>query len=293
MSIRTRERISFVLAVAPAIIAVTVVLWIPISQVVGYSFTDFDGFTGEARFVGLENYLRAFTDPAVGEVLVHTGIYTFFYVVVQLLIAFVLALGVSSGIRGVVAYRAVYFVPVVLSPVAVVFAWSFMFDANSGAINTLLREWGLDALTQNWLGNFDLALYSVITVDLWRSFGYYIVIFVAGLSTLPRETLEAARVDGASALQSLWWVTIPQLRLTFGLALVLALNGAFRAFDTVYLMTRGGPGTSTQLYMTKTFAEAFTNQNFGYGAALSVLLLAVLLAISSLQRRLTSDREDR
>lgn len=283
----TRSRLQFAVAVAPALIVVILVLWVPISQVIAYSFTNFDGFTGVAEFVGLRNYVRLLSDPAVGAALQHTAIYTFFYVVVQLVVAFMLALAVSAGIRGVLVYRSVFFIPVVVSPVAVVFAWSFLFDANSGAINTLLRSIGADALAQNWLGNFDLTLYSVITVDLWRTFGYYVVIFVAGLSTLPRETVEAARVDGANALQALWWVTIPQLRLTFGLAIVLALNGAFRAFDTVFLLTGGGPGNSTELYMTKTFDEAFTNQNFGYGAALATVLLVILLGVSALQRRLT------
>lgn len=287
MRTRTRSRLQFVAAVAPAVIVVVLVLWVPVTQVIAYSFTNFDGFTGVAEFVGFRNYARLFSDPAVWSALQHTAIYTFFYVVVQLVLAFLLALAVSAGIRGVLVYRSIFFIPVVVSPVAVVFAWSFLLDANSGAINTLFRSIGADFLAQNWLGNFDLALYSVISVDLWRTFGYYVVIFVAGLSTLPRETIEAARVDGANSVQTLWWVTIPQLRLTFGLAIVLALNGAFRAFDTVFLLTGGGPGTSTELYMTKTFDEAFTNQNFGYGAALATVLLIVLLAVSAVQRRLT------
>ncbi len=289
MRTRHRSRLEFLLATAPAVIAITVVLWVPISQVIVLSFTDYDGFTGGADPVGFDNYVRAFTDPAVAEATGHTLVYAFFYVVVQLIVAFAIALGVTRVLRGSSFYRSIFFIPGVLSPVAVVFAWSFLYDPEGGAINTMLRAVGLGSWAQDWLGSFDLALYSVIAVDLWRTIGFYVVIFVAGLATIPLEPQEAATVDGANAWQILWHVTIPQLRVTIGLAVILALNGAFRAFDTVFLLTRGGPGRATELYMTKTFGEAFTRQNFGYGAALAVLILLVLLILSALQRRATAE----
>ena len=282
----------FWLAVAPALILVVGLLIYPMGQVIGYSFTNFDGFTGVSDFIGLVNYRQLLSDPTVKQVLFHTMIYSFFYIVVQLLIAFGLALALSTRLRGSALYRSIYFIPVVVSPVAVVFVWSFMFDPSAGSINTLLRSIGLGALSQDWLGNYNLVLYSVITVDIWRNLGFFIVIFVAGLSTIPVEILEAGKVDGANAWQSLIHITIPQMRLTFGLAIVLAFNGALRAFDTVYLMTRGGPGNQTELYMTKTFKEAFTNQNFGYGSAMATLVLLLLLVIASIQQRLMNRTQD-
>lgn len=259
---------------------------------IGYSFTNFDGFTGSADFVGLANYLKLLRDPTVREVVAHTAIYSFFYIVVQLLIAFGLAVVLSAGLRASAVYRSVFFIPVVVSPVAVVFAWSFMFDPNTGSINAFLQAVGLGAFQQDWLGNYDLTLYSVIAVDIWRNLGFFIVIFVAGLSTVPVETQEAGKVDGANPWQSLIHITIPQMRLTFGLVVVLAFNGALRAFDTVYLMTQGGPGGQTELYMTKTFKEAFSKQNFGYGSAMAVVVLLLLLGIASIQHRLTTRSQD-
>lgn len=282
-----RLRVAFVVSIAPAVILTVALLWVPMASVVGFSFTDFDGFLGVGKFVGLDNYVRVFTDDGIAVVLGHTIIYTVFYLVVQLVLAFGLAIALTARIRFSSFYRSIFFIPVVVSPVAVVFVWSFLYDPNTGSINVFLRSVGLGAFAQNWLGNFDLALYSVILVDLWKSFGYFVVIFVAGLSTVPQDTLESARVDGAGWWSTLVWVTVPQLKLTFGLAIVLAMNGALRAFDTVYLLTHGGPGNATQLYMTQTFKEAFTNQKFGFGSAMAVLVLIVLLVVSAAQRRLT------
>jgi raffinose/stachyose/melibiose transport system permease protein len=185
-------------------------------------------------------------------------------------------------------YRAIFFAPMVISPVAIVFTWSFMYDPTSGTFNTILRNIGLGGLAQDWLGNYDLALYSVILVDLWSGLGFNIVIFLAGLSTIPSEILEAARVDGARGWKTLRYITLPLMIPSIGLVLVLAINGALRAFDTVYLMTKGGPGNSTQLYMTQVFQEGLVNNNFGYASAMAVLVLIVLIVIAAVQNKLNN-----
>jgi raffinose/stachyose/melibiose transport system permease protein len=195
----------------------------------------------------------------------------------------------ERAIRGAAFYRAAFFLPVVVSSVAVAFTWSFMFDPNTGSINTFLRGVGLDALAQDWLGNYDLALFSVIAVDLWRNVGFSVVIFIAGLGTIPSETIEAAKIDGAGPISMLRHITIPLMRPTILLVAVLAVNGALRAFDTVYLMTGGGPGTQTELYMTLAFDKAFVNRQFGLSSAMSILVVLVLVPIALLQSRLSSD----
>jgi len=185
-------------------------------------------------------------------------------------------------------YRAIFFAPMVVSPVAIVFTWQFMYDPSSGTINTLLESVGLGAFTQDWLGNYDLALFSVIIVDLWSGLGFNIVIFLAGLSTIPTEIIEAARVDGARGWRTMWNITIPLIVPAIGLVLVLSVNGALRAFDTVYLMTRGGPSDATELYMTQVFKEGLVDNNFGYASAMAVLVLIVLIAIAWAQQRLNA-----
>jgi raffinose/stachyose/melibiose transport system permease protein len=288
------DRGKFWLAVAPALGIFGLFTLVPMGSVVYYSFTNYNGFVGTPEFVGLKNFARIFSgDEAIMNALGHTAIYGFFYVIVQIVVAFLLAVLLERVVRGAGFYRASFFLPVVISSVAVAFTWSFMFDPNTGSINEILRAIGLGGLAQDWLGNYDLALFSVIAVDLWRNIGFSIVIFVAGLGTIPTETIEAARIDGAGRFSMLRHITVPLMRPTILLVAVLAINGALRAFDTVYLMTGGGPGTQTELYMTLAFDKAFVNRQFGLSSAMSILVVLVLIPIAILQSRLGGDEPAR
>lgn len=280
----------FWIAVAPALLLYAVFTVYPMAQVVVASFTDARGFTQPWSFLGLEQYGKIFdgSDPTFVKALQNTGIYAFFKIVVQTIVAFLIAVLLHRQLLLGNIYRAIFFAPMVISPVAIVFTWQFMYDPSSGTINTLLDTVGLGALAQDWLGNYDLALYSVIVVDLWSGLGFNIVIFLAALSTIPGEILEAARVDGARGWRTLWHITIPLIVPAIGLVLVLSINGALRAFDTVYLMTRGGPSDATELYMTQVFKEGLVDNNFGYASAMAVLVLVVLVGIAWAQQRLNA-----
>ncbi len=280
---------TFWIAVAPALILYTVFTVYPMGQVIVASFTDARGFNRAWEFVGADNFVRIFSgDPVLMEAIGNTAIYGFFKIIVQTILAFLIAVLLHRQLRLGNIYRAIFFAPMVISPVAIVFTWSFMYDPTTGTFNTLLRSIGLGGLAQDWLGNYDLALYSVILVDLWSGLGFNVVIFLAGLSTIPGEILEAAKVDGARGWKAMRFITIPLMIPSIGLVLVLSINGALRAFDTVYLMTRGGPGNSTQLFMTQVFQEGLVNNNFGYASAMAVLVLIVLIAIAAVQNRLNN-----
>ncbi|WP_424448390.1 carbohydrate ABC transporter permease [Microbacterium arborescens] len=279
----------FWVAISPALILYLVFTVYPMGQVVVASFTDARGFNRAWEFLGLDNFVRIFSgDPVLMEAVGNTAIYGFFKIVVQTVLAFLFAVLLHRQLRLGNIYRAIFFAPMVISPVAIVFVWSFMYDPTTGTFNTILRSLGMGGLAQDWLGNYDLALYSVILVDLWSGLGFNIVIFLAGLSTIPGEILEAAKVDGARGWKSLRFITLPLMIPSIGLVLVLSINGALRAFDTVYLMTRGGPGNSTQLYMTQVFQEGMVNNNFGYASAMAVLVIIVLIAIAAVQNRLNN-----
>jgi raffinose/stachyose/melibiose transport system permease protein len=280
---------NFWLAVAPAIAIYSVFTIWPIAQVVASSVTNASGFGGTPDLVGLDNFVEIFGgDPELVEAAVHTAIYAFFLVIVQTILAFFIAVLLNKKVRGSSIYRAAFFAPIVISPVAVVFTWSFMFDPTTGTINSALRDLGLGSLAQDWLGNYDLALYSVIIVDLWSGIGFSIVIFLAGLGTIPIEVTEAALVDGAGKWRTVTDITLPLMKPAFGLVAVLAINGALRAFNTVYLMTQGGPGNQTDLIMTRIFSEAFVRSHFGYASAIATLLVVVLVAVAAAQNRLDS-----
>ncbi|WP_368497609.1 carbohydrate ABC transporter permease [Herbiconiux sp. A18JL235] len=279
----------FLIAIAPALIIYTIFTIWPMLQVVFAAFTDARGFNRPAEFIGLDNFVRIFSgDPTLTKAIANTGIYAFFKVVVQTVLAFLIAVLLNRQLRLGNIYRAVFFAPIVISPVAIVFTWSFMYDPTNGTINSLLRDVGLGGLAQDWLGNYDLALYSVILVDLWSGLGFNVVIFLAGLSTIPAEINEAARVDGARGFKAMRHITIPLMIPSIGLVLVLSVNGALRAFDTVYLMTRGGPGDSTQLYMTEVFHQGLVANNFGYASAMALIVIVVLIVIAGAQNRLNN-----
>ncbi|WP_432483485.1 carbohydrate ABC transporter permease [Kineococcus esterisolvens] len=285
---------AFWLAVAPAVAVFGVFTVWPMLQVVGASFTNSRGFAGTVDFTGLENYRTIFSaDPTLVKAVTNTAVYAFFKIVVQTVAAFLIAVLLHRRLLLGNAYRAIFFAPMVISPVAIVFTWSFMYDPTTGTINQLLAGLGLGFLQQDWLGDYDLALYSVILVDLWSGLGFSVVIFLAGLSTIPAEILEAARVDGARAWGTVRHITLPLMAPTIGLVLVLAVNGALRAFDTVYLMTRGGPGNQTQLFMTQVFFEGLVKNNFGYASAMAVLVIVLLVGIATTQNKLNRRMDER
>ena len=283
------SRRKFWIAVAPALLLYLIFTVYPMGQVVVASFTDARGFNRPWEFLGFDNFVRIFSgDPVLMQAVGNTAIYAFFKIIVQTVLAFLIAVLLHRQLRLGNIYRAIFFAPMVISPVAIVFTWTFMYDPTSGSINTILQSIGLGALAQDWLGNYDLALYSVILVDLWSGLGFNIVIFLAGLSTIPGEINEAARVDGARGWTALRHITLPLMIPSIGLVLVLSINGALRAFDTVYLMTRGGPGNQTQLYMTQVFQEGLVNNNFGYASSMAVLVIIILIAIAAVQNHLNS-----
>lgn len=261
----------------------------PIAQVIGFSFTSYSGIGKNVRFVGLDNFVRLFTeDPDTASAVVHTLVYGFFTVIVGTIISFLIAVLLDRPMRGVAFYRSAFFLPVVISPVAVAFTWEFILDPAHGSINEALRGLGLGFLAQDWLGNYDLALFTVIGVELWRSIGFSIVILLAGLSTIPAEINEASKIDGAGAWKHMFYITLPLLRPTLGLVVVLCINGAVRAFDTVYLLTGGGPGKQTELYMTRLFGLAFDGSRFGYASAMAVLIIVLLIGVAIAQMRLSN-----
>jgi raffinose/stachyose/melibiose transport system permease protein len=279
----------FWIAVAPALLLYGVFTLYPMAQVIGFSFTDSRGFNQPVNFIGLDNFVKVFSgDPDLAKAVSNTLIYAFFKVVVQTILAFLIAVLLHQKLLLGNVYRAIFFAPIVISPVAIVFTWSFMYDPGTGTINSTLRDLGLGFLAQDWLGNYDLALFSVILVDLWAGIGFSVVIFLAGLGTIPGEVLEAAKVDGARGWNSLRFITVPLMAPSIGLVLVLAINGALRAFDTVYLMTKGGPGDQTELFMTTVFSEGLVKNNFGYASAMAVLVIIVLVGIAATQNRLNN-----
>jgi len=245
-----------------------------------YSLTDWDGISRTFNFIGLENFARVFTDSAAGSAVINTGLYAVGITVIQNFVGLGLALGVNSAIRSRNVLRVLFFAPAVVTPLVVANLWQYIL-APQGALNTFLDAVGLSGLSQDWLGDSHLALPAIITVVVWQFSGYSMVIFLAGLQSIPEEIFEASSLDGAGPVSRFWYIVRPLLAPAFTINLMLSLIGGLKLFDQVLVMTQGGPGTATESLSTIAYKDAFQFGEFGYSTALAVVL-TVFVAIASI-----------
>jgi ABC-type sugar transport system permease subunit len=257
------------------------------------SFHQWDGFTPK-KFIGLNNYIRAFTDESLYSAVSHNVQYAIGTVSGKLLFSFMLALLMQSHFKGVTFFRAVFFVPVVLSTTTVGVIWSRIYDPILGLLDNFLIGIKLIKDPILWLGEPKLAIWSLVIVDLWKWIGYHAVIFLAGLTTIPDELYESASIDGANYIQKLFFITIPQLRGIILMNMTIALMGAFSVFDIVYIMTKGGPYKSTDVILTYMFNQTFEggNTNYGYGSTIAMILFLIILAITIIMNKIMNRAAD-
>lgn len=262
----------------PALLVYTVMVFYPTIQVIGLSFFKWDGVSPERTFVWLKNYLQIFTEDRIfWRALGNSAIWVSLSLTVPTMLGLLLALALNKPLLGRTFFRTVFYLPAVIASIAVAAIWSWMYHPSFGLVNGLLSSIGLSA--PDWLGNRNLALFSVFVASAWAGSGTNMLLFLAGLQGVPKELHEAAKVDGATRLQAFWHVTVPSLRQTFIIVLSLAIVNSLKAFDLIYGMTAGGPGDSSQVLASWSYTQAFGYRNFGTGAAVAVVLLAITLFI--------------
>lgn len=276
--------------IAPALgIYALFVLW-PLAQTVQFSFYEWDGITA-ATPVGWANYIEALGDPAIRQALLRSFVFVFFYCLAPTAIGLVVA-GIMSRIRVRAAgfFRGVLFMPQVLSMVVVAVAWRWMYD-EQGPINAAISAAG--GTPTVFLGDFDLALPAVGFIGTWVMFGLCMVLFIAGVQSIPPELYEAARLDGAGPIREFFAITVPSLRGQVMVALVFTLTIALRNFDIVWNTTRGGPGSATMVPSVFIYDGAFVSRAVGQAATVSVLLTVLILILTALIILPLREREGR
>ena len=276
----------------PALMGLGLFTALPMLGSLGLSFMQWD-LLGSPRWVGVANYVDLLHDPLFWKVMAQTGFFVGLYLVLDISLALGLAIALNQKLRGLGLLRTAYFMPVVTSMVAGAILWSGIFDARYGALNALLGSLGLDPV--RWLSDSRWALPSLVVVSVWKNLGYDMLLFLAGLQAVPKGQLEAASLDGANAWQRFWHVTLPLLGPSLVMVTMLATIRAFQTFDTVYLMTEGGPHRSTTIVGYWLFQNAFTTFKLGKASALAYMLFMALLALSALQwwgRKRLSHQED-
>jgi len=244
----------------------------------------------EPTFAGLENYIDLFNDPYFIQVIKNTLTYILGTVPVSIILGFFFALLVNRKIRGVGFLRLAFFHPMVLPMVSAATIWLFFFTPDYGLLNSGLRLLGYTG-AENWTGNPDLALLSVIIVAIWKNSGYYMIFYLAGLQNLPEEVFEAASLDGASSWQQLWKITFPLLRRTTLFITTIAFIDAFRTVDHIFVLTTGGPSRRSTVLLYELWQQRFDFQDVGKAAAITVILILVLL-IFTITNFITSERKE-
>lgn len=284
------DKVEPYLWVLPAILVYFVFKIAPLFAGFYLSLLRWDGLEA-AEFVGLQNFQRIMADNEIGLALFHNLHYAFGTVTGKIILSLGLALLLNHALRGRTFYRTALFLPVVMSFVVVGVLWTWMFDAQIGMINALLRVIALDTLTQDWLGNTRIAMWSLILVDIWKWYGFHMVIFVAGLQAIPEDLYESAMVDGASRWLQFWAISLPLLRPVMLINVTLSLMGAFNVFDIPFIMTGGGPANSTLVMALHVYIRGFKFYKFGYASALSIVLLVLVALVAAIQMRMMS-KED-
>jgi ABC-type sugar transport system permease subunit len=271
------------LFLTPSLIGLVLFLLIPILGGFALSFTKWD-LLSRPVWVGLDNYKTALTDPLFWLSLKNTLVYAAITIIVGVPLSLGLALAVDVRLRGITVFRTIYFIPVVASTISAALVWKWIFQPEMGALNTVLRFFGLP--TPMWLGDPKTALLSVAIVAIWLTLGYNMIIFLAGLNSIPAHLYDAASIDGAVGAKAFWYITLPLLMPTLLFVLVMSVIGSFQVFGQVFVMTtNAGPGNATLVYVYYLWQNAFAWFKMGYASALAYLLFLIILAITILQMK--------
>lgn len=279
---KSRRSILAWVLLAPALIIWFLYRGLPFLWNVYLSFFEM-AYTGETTFVGVDNFVRMLGDETVLVSIYNTFLFLS-GVPIAIGIALGLALLLNQRFPGNRVFRSVFFLPYVTMMVAVAVMWSYMFNTQEGVLNYLLLEMGLITDNISWLTNSFWARISIIVVYVWKTTGFYLIIILAGLQDIPRNVYEVARLDGASVYQRFRYITLPLLRPTMGVCGLIGIVSSFQLFALVMVLTGTGPGDSTEILVTYIYKQAFEYGNFGYGAALSVLLFAIMVGMVGLGR---------
>lgn len=264
----------------PAVFIWVAVVIIPFLYGLGITFTDWNGLSMDINFVGFENYKAVFSDSTFISSFLKTVVYVLFTVIVSNVVGFLLALAVTSGIKGQGLFRTGFFTPNIIGGIILGYIWNFIF---SFALTSIGKNIGVGWLSTSFLTHPSRALIALIIVSSWQLSGYLMVIYIAGLTSIPQELIEAAKIDGAKGWQVVKNVKLPLVRTSIAICTFLAISRSFMSFDVNLSLTAGGPYKSTELIAYKIYQTAFTSMEFGKGQAQAIVLFAIVAVISLLQ----------
>jgi raffinose/stachyose/melibiose transport system permease protein len=269
----------FILFAALPISAFIIVLVVPFSQGLFLTFTNWDGFSFE-KFVGFDNYVKAFQDETFWATLSFTGLFVLVSLILINVVAFGLALLVTAKLRSSNIFRTFFFIPNLIGGVVLGVIWQFIFNS---ALTSIAFNLDLPFFQESWLNETDTAFWALIIVTVWQSSGYMMIIYITGLISIEQDVLEAARIDGASAFRTLVAVKMPLMAQAFTISLFLTLRGGFMAYDVNLALTGGGPFKTTELISLHIFQDAFALGNFDTGQSKAIIMFLIVAVASLVQ----------
>lgn len=278
MKLRTRTTLMAWLFMAPALVMLGLFVFLPILGSIPLVFYDYS-MIGDVQFIGLDNFRRALSDGTFRIAIINTVLFVAVVPVIQLC-SIALANLVNRRLRGIVFFRTLFYVPVITSMVAVSIIWSFLFDAH-GIINTWLMRWGLTDQPLGFVSSSSTAMLCIMFITLWQGLGYYMMLYLAGLQSIPAEIEEAARTDGAGPLAVFFRIKVPMLKPYIWFCSLNSLISAVAIFDPVFVMTQGGPNNATMVINYYSYVRAFQDFEFGYSATIG-LVQAVVTGLLSI-----------
>lgn len=273
----------------PALLAILVSVEIPFLMSVFSSFTKWNGLDRVQAFIGLENYKELFLDdPDMWKAFGFTLRLTLGSVLATNVLALFLAVLLDSDLKGKNVFRAAFYVPNIISLIIIGYVWRFIFSAG---FDSFYQKTGLEFFMFSWLGDTHLVFFSVLMVSVWHSLGFYLVIYIAGLQTVPRDLIEASMIDGAGRFLRFFRITLPLIMPSITVCVFYSLSNGLKAFDVILSLTNGGPGNVTTTIALDIYRTAFVINRFGYGTAKSVILFLLILLLSLFQVRAFKQKE--
>jgi len=276
----------------PTVLVMAVACLYPLLSALQLGFYDWSMGTpwSEAKWVGMDAFLRAFQDPAVWRSLVTTLMFAAVCVVAEMVLGIALALALEGKVCGMAVFRTLFILPMMIAPIAVGLTWRYLFDAQFGLLNALIELFG--AAPIGWLAQENTAFIAIIIADIWQWTPFVFIMMIAALANVDGAVLEAARVDGANWWQATFRVKLPMVMNVIAITLLMRLIDAFRVLEVIYILTFGGPGDSTEILSLHIYKTAFVSQRLGGAAAISVLLLVVVASLSWFALRLSNPLKD-
>ena len=288
-----KSKRAFLIFLLPALLFYLFSVFYPIIESIRLSFVSWSGL-GEKRFVGLQNYIHLFQDKVFYTAFLNNLVYLVIVVGMQILIGLLFAVLLTYLTKGVTLIKTLYYVPCIITTVAVTQLFRSMYATQpEGIINQLLNAVGLGSMATSWLTDVKTVLVAVSIPEGWRYTGMYMVIFYAALISLDPEICEAAKIDGANGWQTLIRVKLPMIKEVLLLTLTMVLTGALRGFDIPYILTNGGPGNVSELMSTYMYKRAFGSNQYGYGSAIAVFIIVESMLVVALLRTIFTSKEER